>query len=42
MLKYKFSNHFAWEESEWTTRIIGEENERKCKLEQGRGNVYIY
>ena len=41
MLKDKFAKHCAQEEPEWTTRIIGEEFENKCRREQGRVNVGV-
>ena len=41
MLKEKFPKHCAWEEPEWTTRMIGKKFEKKCKCEQVRGNMDV-
>ena len=42
VLKDKFPNHFAWGESEWNTRMIIEEFNKKCNIFQVRGNVDVY
>ena len=39
ILEDKFPKKFAWEESECTTRMSGDDFEKKCKHERGRGNV---
>ena len=41
MLKDNIPKHCAWEETEWITRMSGDEFEKKCKPEQGRGNVDV-
>ena len=41
MLKDNFPKHCSWEEPECTTRMRGEDFEKKCKREQGRGNVDV-
>ena len=41
MLKENFPNHCSWEEPEWNTRMSREYYEKKCKREQGRGDVDV-
>ena len=41
VLKYKFPKHCDWEEPEWTARMRGEEFEKKCRHDQGKGNVGV-
>ena len=42
ILKDKFPNHCAWEKPECKTSISGEDFDKKCKCEQGRGGVDVY
>ena len=42
MPKEKFPKQFDWEEPKWITRMSGEEFEKKCKRDKGRGNVGMY
>ena len=41
MFKDKFTNDFYWEEPKWTTRMSGEDFDKKCKRDQDRGNVDV-
>ena len=41
MFKYNLTKHFVWEGHQWTTKMNGEEFEKKCKHEKGRGNVEV-